>query len=661
MHDVAPFERGALIYPQPVAIACDRIRRARTEPEQVETILKGAEIVTRYLASLSLSSFCARTDAAFLSPSKLSSFDGGLTFGSFLNAIRNSFDVACDHPLKDLFVTHFRGKGKPTEKAEDCLSTLMDLRNRLGHNLNSLATAQAMKVLREDTPDTLLVTALQRLEPLLSLPLFFIDSQTVAAGKLIAQQVLLMGASLDPEPKSIELPFDSRGLYHLKSPYVGFEDGVLNLEPFLIWSLVEQKANFGLHFVHDIKPSQVKYHTVYDDSAVHGAKTYQMLRERIHTGSATTRYEPVSPVGSSSFAKDWQAQRRVVEQSNIGLIPWDDFDLATIRWYGKRLKAKGGDNIIQETIRERLLDGREYLTGDEIRQIVLLFGRPELVARKLGRTMIDLRAKFNPEKRWNKRIEETVNILDSLKIAVQFFTRYVPTTGRVTLEGLSRDTGKPDYVAMREALVNLFIHQDYTDQRIVSQIEITEDYARFTNAGCALVSIDDLAEGGTSQSRNPMISRALKLVNFAELGGSGIREVYRVWRTTNRRPPVFASDERNNRFQFMLDRRPMPMVYDSFWQDKIGLSLEPVAAEVVLLSSEPGGVQIETIAASQGLRLDKVRELVNFLVVNLMVKEVDGRVILDASRRALVDEAKAQEQLKKDSPPETPPADDSSS
>lgn len=642
MNDIAPFERGALIYPHPVAIACDRIRRARTEPEQVETILKGAEIVTRYLASLSLSSFCARVDPATPPAAKLSSFDGGLTFGSFINAIRNSFDVACAHPLKDLFVTHFRGKGKPRENAEGCLSELMDLRNRLGHNLSNLSTAQAMKVIREDTPDQLLITALQRLEPLLSLPLFFIDSQTVAAGRLIAQQVLLMGASSDPEPTSIELPFDSRGLYHLKSPYVGFEDGALNLEPFLIWTLVEQKANFGLHFVHDIKPEQVKYQTVHDDATSRKADVYQAIHKRIRAGSVSTPPERVTPVGSTSFVKVWEAQRREVEQSTISLIPWEDFDLATLRWYGKRLKANGGDAAIRELIRVRLLDGREYLNGAEIRQMILLFGRPDLVARKLGRTMIDMRAKFNPEKRWDKRIEETVNILDALKIAFPLLKRYVPTVGSVTVDGFNRvnDRSKPDYIAIREALVNLFIHQDYTDQRIAGQVEITAEYARFTNAGYALVSTSELAEGGTSQSRNPLISRALKLIQFAELGGSGIREVYRVWRTTNRRPPVFVSDEKNNRFQFTLDRRPMPVVYDSFWQDKIGLSLDPVGAEVVLLASEPGGVQIETIAASQGLRLDKARELVDFLIVNLMVNEVDGRVVLHPSRKALVDEAK---------------------
>jgi hypothetical protein len=48
------FECGMFVFPQPVAIACRRICRAGTAQERLEAVLKCAEVVTRYLAAVSL-------------------------------------------------------------------------------------------------------------------------------------------------------------------------------------------------------------------------------------------------------------------------------------------------------------------------------------------------------------------------------------------------------------------------------------------------------------------------------------------------------------------------------------------------------------------------------------------------------------------------------
>src|SRR4030095_16411165 len=98
-------------------------------------------------------------------------------------------------------------------------------------------------------------------------------------------------------------------------------------------------------------------------------------------------------------------------------------------------------------------------------------------------------------------------------------------------------SGSADYIAMREALVNVFIHQDYSDSSAAAQIEIQSERSTFFNPGRSLVSGTALLEGGKSQARNPLIARALRLIGFAELAGSGLRELQRVWRNAKRRPP----------------------------------------------------------------------------------------------------------------------------
>ena len=90
-----------------------------------------------------------------------------------------------------------------------------------------------------------------------------------------------------------------------------------------------------------------------------------------------------------------------------------------------------------------------------------------------------------------------------------------------TIDGLQATAGSADYIAMREALVNLFIHQDYTNGGVSGQVEIREDRTIFHNAGISLVSAEGLVDGGKSTSRNSIISRALRLIGFAELAGPG--------------------------------------------------------------------------------------------------------------------------------------------
>src|SRR5207302_7252228 len=142
------------------------------------------------------------------------------------------------------------------------------------------------------------------------------------------------------------------------------------------------------------------------------------------------------------------------------------------------------------------------------------------------------------------------------------------------------------YIAMREGLVNMFIHQDYVDQRTVSQIEITVDRAVFFNAGKSLVSSDSLVDGGKSQSRNPLISRALRLIGFAELAGSGLGEIHKAWRNAHRRPPACESNPSSNTFTLTLDWREVPLIAEKFWKERLGVKLTPQEASALTLSAD---------------------------------------------------------------------------
>ncbi len=76
------FEVCSKLYPQPIALGCGRICRARSLQERLDAILKCAEVVTRNLAVLSISSFAAREDASASMPVAFTEFTGPLSFGN---------------------------------------------------------------------------------------------------------------------------------------------------------------------------------------------------------------------------------------------------------------------------------------------------------------------------------------------------------------------------------------------------------------------------------------------------------------------------------------------------------------------------------------------------------------------------------------------------
>src|SRR5262249_31193576 len=146
-----------------------------------------------------------------------------------------------------------------------------------------------------------------------------------------------------------------------------------------------------------------------------------------------------------------------------GLIPWDLFDSSTVSWFVSRLTPTA-DGSPAEVICERLLDGRTSVNAHERRQLVLLFGKPAATREELRRDVMDLQVVTDPQKRWDDRLLiEKANLFETLRQAIDFLARNLRTTG-LTVEGLTNTTGAPDYIAIREALVNQFIHQDYADQ-----------------------------------------------------------------------------------------------------------------------------------------------------------------------------------------------------
>ena len=105
------FRKAEIVYVQPVAMGVARIIRSRDNKEQLEACLKTAEILTRYLAGLSLSSYARRSEEEESGDLGLSeTINGDLAWGTFLQIVQRIFSKKDDHPAKACLAPFRSGK-----------------------------------------------------------------------------------------------------------------------------------------------------------------------------------------------------------------------------------------------------------------------------------------------------------------------------------------------------------------------------------------------------------------------------------------------------------------------------------------------------------------------------------------------------------------------
>ena len=113
-------------------------------------------------------------------PEAFKSIEGNLSFGDFLSAIQATVASKTEHPIRKYLEAGFSMQQGVREHADEALFALLGLRNREGHDLMAPSEAKAISIFRENQPDAKLATALQALEGLLNLPLFYIEDQEYA-------------------------------------------------------------------------------------------------------------------------------------------------------------------------------------------------------------------------------------------------------------------------------------------------------------------------------------------------------------------------------------------------------------------------------------------------------------------------------------------------
>ena len=194
---------------------------------------------------------------------------------------------------------------------------------------------------------------------------------------------------------------------------------------------------------------------------------------------------------------------------------------------------------------------------------------------------------------------------------------------------LRRDDTPPDYQAFRESMINLIMHQDYSDHSRKAVIRHYANQTVFWNPGDAFAADADLLEPGEREVRNPRIVLAFRRIGLSEHAGWGLRDVFRNWQQLGNVPPRIANDRRRRSFELVLKKEALLSERQLVLQGQLGVRLTDDQARTFAFACQQNTVTLSQIKAVTGLSGAEATAVADQLVKEVLLERVGvGRYVV---------------------------------
>jgi len=295
------------------------------------------------------------------------------------------------------------------------------------------------------------------------------------------------------------------------------------------------------------------------------------------------------------FLRD-AAQERYDGAALVDIPVENCFDEATVKWYQTQFTRRNPEHA-------EIIDPIEFLlnwnfvveqAGQTLptRAGILLFGIGRYVRQILPRPVLDYQRidtrfdQWSAEQRWHDRFVFEENIFQTWLGLVSRYMRVAEHPFSIDPTTLRRNDDPPDYVAFREAAINLLIHQDYGDHGRKASIKLFSDRTVFWNPGDAFATEAELLDPTEKEVRNPAIVKAFRRIGLSDQAGTGIRAIFRNWHELGRTPPQLKNDKARKEFELVLINKPLVTDAMQRFRQTIGTTLTPEQADVLALALE---------------------------------------------------------------------------
>ena len=241
--------------------------------------------------------------------------------------------------------------------------------------------------------------------------------------------------------------------------------------------------------------------------------------------------------------EEYQAMVRDASVKTQDMLVLDEMDLAvfnqeSVRSYRQRMRLSRPGHVWEALEDEDFLlklgavgigsDGKKHPTSAGL----LMFGNEYDIAREFNTYFLDYQERYDADTRWTDRIisssgDWSGNVYDFYFRVYNKLIQDIKVPFK--MEGSVRVDDTSVHQALREALANCLVNADYYGRQGLVIIK-KRDAITMANPGGFRIEIDAAKSGGVSDPRNGTMLKMFNLIDIDERAGSGIPNIFRVWR-----------------------------------------------------------------------------------------------------------------------------------
>ena len=300
------------------------------------------------------------------------------------------------------------------------------------------------------------------------------------------------------------------------------------------------------------------------------------------------------------------------------------FNKESIRSYRQRMRLSRPGHVWEALEDEDFLlklgavgigsDGKKHPTSAGL----LMFGNEYDIVREYNAYFLDYQEQYDADTRWTDRIisssgDWSGNVYDFYFRVYNKLTQDIKVPFK--MEGGIRVDDTAVHQALREALANCLVNADYYGRQGLVVIK-KRDAITMSNPGNFRIEIDTAKSGGISDPRNGTMLKMFNLIDIGERAGSGIPNIFRVWREQGWAAPVISESFEPDRIVLSLVLRKSDDKKVTIKSDDKRVTIKTTRQknEIITYLTEHISAKNSDIAELLGVKSTRVKQLLKELL-----------------------------------------------